>query len=97
MCNKTFIKMMGEFSDKKSKTGPISLSSDEYQNYDIFSVYMSNPESEKQFPFENYKEGKVYALAWEENLQRFDTPVDFSVLNAPTLVLQGPIFMKAIV
>lgn len=80
MWNETFIKMMSEFSDKKSKSGHISLSSGKYQNYDIFSVYMSHPESEKQFLFESYKEGRVYALAWDENLQRFDTPVYFSDL-----------------
>lgn len=94
MWNKTFIKMMIEFSDKKSKTGRISLSSDEYQNYDIFSVYMSHPESEKQFLFESYKDGKVYALAWDENLQRFDTPVDFSVFECSSFIFTGTHFYK---
>lgn len=94
MWRKTFLKVMAEFSDKKSKTGRISLSSDEYQHYDIFSVYMSDPENEKEYLFDSYRDGTIYALSWNEGAKRFDTPVEFQALKCIHFNFTGTHFYK---
>lgn len=94
MRNKTFLRMMAEFNDKKSKTVRISLSSEEYQHYNIFSVYITDPETEKEYLFEGYKEGRVYALAWDDGLNRFDIPVDFSAIDCFNFNFSGTHFYK---
>ncbi|MGJ7248312.1 hypothetical protein [Morganella morganii] len=72
MKHKMFLKFITKFSDKKSKERRISLDSDECKSYDIYSVYMMDCDTKKEYLFEEYKDEFIYALMWDEDLSKFN-------------------------